>query len=178
MDNKKLGILIIAAVLILGIIYSIFYYKVRQDLVSSATFDEQGRCIHQEGLQCPYQQLEKLNPYNYLIMIGLSVILLFGVYLAFFEKSEKEKKELIKVIKDTGKEKIKEEKFSALLSVLNENERKTVNAVKEQDGISQTTLRIRLGFSKSKLSALLSDLEKRNLITKVGKGKVNYIYLK
>ena len=64
------------------------------------------------------------------------------------------------------------------MSALNDNEKKVMSIVREQDGIQQSTLRIRTDFSKAKLSAILTDLEKRSLIKKVEKGKKNLIFLK
>jgi len=73
---------------------------------------------------------------------------------------------------------LKEEKFKILLTGLDEDEKKVITAVKEQDGISQSTLKYRTNLSKTKLSMVLSQLEKKGLIAKVKKGKTNDIFLK
>ena len=61
---------------------------------------------------------------------------------------------------------------------LNEEEKKVIIAVKDQDGITQQTLRLRTGLHKSKLSIVISDLQAKKLIEKVPKGKTNQIFLK
>ena len=53
-----------------------------------------------------------------------------------------------------------------------------MKAIKEQDGITQNTLRLRVDMSKAKLSYVLQELEKRNLIKRIQKGKTLAIYLK
>mgnify|MGYP001615807833 FL=1 len=75
-------------------------------------------------------------------------------------------------------ENLKGERFKILLEGLDEDEKKIMQAVKEQDGISQSTLRYRIDLSKSKLSMVLSQLEKKGLISKVKKGKINNVFLK
>ena len=65
-----------------------------------------------------------------------------------------------------------------MLTGLDEDEKKVLTAVKEQDGISQSTLKYRTDLSKTKLSVILSQLEKKGLIAKVKKGKTNDIFLK
>ena len=117
--------------------------------------------------------------------IGIGILLAalgLGIYLVFFEKSQKALEERHKVIvetlKETKKKESDEERFSILLKGLNEDEQKVIKAVKEQDGIGQNTLRLRTDISKTKLSVILSGLEKKDLIKKVKKGKINLIYLK
>ena len=65
-----------------------------------------------------------------------------------------------------------------MLTGLDEDEKKVLTAVKEQDGISQSTLKYRVDLSKTKLSMVLSQLEKKGLVAKVKKGKINNIFLK
>ena len=71
-----------------------------------------------------------------------------------------------------------EEKFNILLKGLNHDEKKILNAVKEQDGITQQTLRLRTDIHKSKLSIVLDGLEKKGLVTRKEKGKTKQVFLK
>ena len=98
-----------------------------------------------------------------------------GIYLVFFEKSQKA---IISTLEQQKQIQVGEEKFDILLKGLNQDEQKVLKAVKEQDGITQQTLRLRTDLHKSKLSIVLDGLEKKGLIAKVQKGKTNQIYLK
>ena len=65
-----------------------------------------------------------------------------------------------------------------ILKGLDNYEKKVMNAVKEQEGITQNTLRIRTDMSKAKLSYVLQDLEKRGLIKRIKKGKTLAVFFK
>ena len=74
--------------------------------------------------------------------------------------------------------KISEERFSIILKALDSHEKKVMKFIKEQDGITQSTLRLRTDMSKAKLSYVLTELERRGLIKREKKGKSLAIYLK
>jgi uncharacterized membrane protein len=108
--------------------------------------------------------------------IGLIILgLLLGLYLI---RSDATQRNILKELEGNRQQVSKEERKELLLSVLTEDERKIINAVLEQPGISQATLRLRTDMSKAKLSQLLKDLEKRNLIGKVEHGKTNAVHVK
>ena len=50
--------------------------------------------------------------------------------------------------------------------------------VKEQDGITQNTLKLRANMSKAKLSYILQELERRGLVKRIRKGKTLEVHLK
>jgi len=102
-------------------------------------------------------------------MIGL------GFYILFFSKSEERIMNRLEREKDS---KLAEEKFELILKALDSYEKKIMKLIKEQDGITQNTLLLRSDMSKSKLSYVLSELEKRGLIKRVSKGKSLEVYLK
>ena len=58
---------------------------------------------------------------------------------------------------------IEKQKFEIILKALDSFEQKVMKAIKEQDGITQNTLRLRVDMSKAKLSYVLQELEKRGL---------------
>ena len=175
-NYRVLGWILIA----LGILFLIptFIFKYQVDTLtnyvmiqSGGTCIENGKCLHEQS--------------NTPIYIGIAltfITLALGIYLIVFERgkdaTEKIHKELIGSLKETKKKQDSNEKFEFLLKALNEDEKKVMMAVKEQDGIEQATLRIRAGMSKTKLSVVLTELEKKGLVSKVPEGKKNKIWLK
>ena len=61
--------------------------------------------------------------------------------------------------------------------ILNENEKKVMEEVVKSPGVTQDSLVHRLGYSKAKLSLLLSDLEKKDLVMRQKLGRTNSILL-
>jgi len=177
MDNKKIGFLII----FIGIIFTIvlFIFKIQLTILTNSLMTlSGGTCISETG-DCIHEQS------NLPFVIGIVAIVLtisFGIYMIYISKTtkfyENAHKDILDTIKSAKKTESKEERFKILLEGLDEDEKKVITSVKEQDGISQSTLRYRADLSKSKLSMVLSQLEKKHLITKVKKGKINNIFLK
>ena len=87
-------------------------------------------------------------------------------------------KEIVSTLTNQKQVQNEEEKFSILLQGLSKDEQKVLKAVKEQDGISQSTLRLRADMHKSKLSITLKQLEEKGLVKKVTEGKTNKVMLK
>jgi len=173
MDNKKLGLILVVFSVILFVLLGIIRVSVYNAYEPQITY--YGESCPSDPKICPHSLREKaLIPINAGFVIAFGILSL-GIYLIFFEKGQKE---LIKTLKETKEEKLGEEKFGILLSGLDEGEKKAIKAVKEQDGITQATLRIRTDLSKTKLSIVLAGLEKKGLIKKVVKGKTNQIFLK
>lgn len=171
MKAKTLGVILICIGIAMGILVALFKYNtarlIDQEMqLSGGTCFENGVCLHQ-------QYAFNLPTYAGILLAAFTVGL--GLYLIFFSKTQQAFLETIKETKRQGKE---EEKFSILLKALSPEERIVMEKVKEQDGITQTTLMLRTDLSKTKLSFVLSDLEKKGLIKKVKEGKINHIHLK
>ncbi len=181
MQNKSLGIVLI--VLSLIIIALLFVFKAQfQDAFGIHSTEA---CPHdpEKGELCPYEKLVTILPYFYSGISLLIITCLIGVYLMFYIDKEKQiikeyQDKISKRLVDAKKKELKEDKFEFLLTALNEDEKKVIKAVKEQDGITQATLRIRTDLSKTKLSFILADLEKKDLIKRVTQGKTNQVFLK
>lgn len=171
MNNKTLGVILIILSLLIGISFGVYKYQAEKDIRSRLL--PGGECPR-EG-PCPHALLNQLVFPTYIILILLVSLLSLGFYLIFFEKSEKA---ILKEIKEVKKKEKADEKFRVLLSALNDEEKKVMKAVKEQEGIMQSTLRFRTDMSKSKLSAVLKGLEKKNLVKRVQKGKTKLVFLK
>lgn len=193
MHHKKIGTVLLVFTLVLALVlYSLKYQaeKPLRDKIAELGGGES--CDHPTGEACPHQELSKLLPYTY---FGFSVLILLaglGVYLIIYGQEMKKnyininpdliarriEKSLQKNSQKEVQKESSDEKFSILLTALDKDEQNVLKAVKDQDGISQSTLKFRTDLSKTKLSLILTSFEKKNLITKVKTGKINHIYLK
>src|SRR3989344_8132275 len=71
----------------------------------------------------------------------------------------------------------KDKEYSILRKALSEDEKKILDEIKKAEEITQDSLRFRLNWSKAKVSTILTNLEKRNLIQRERIGKTYKIYL-
>jgi len=164
MENKKLGlILIIIALFVGGLI--VYYTSLLSNQAQALGCFPNSECF----------AIEKGLSMSHLAIGIFSFILALGFYLLFFNKTEKA---ILEKLEKEKEEKIEDAKFEMLMKALDPYEQKVLKAVKEQDGITQNTLRLRIDMSKAKLSYVLQELEKRGIIKRVDKGKTLAIYLK
>jgi len=165
MENKKLGALII----ILSLIFLSFVYYFNISL--SAKSDNLGCNKVSEGCAELGNNISVTNvAFGFFgFMFGL------GFYLLFFNKTEEA---IMKRLEEEKNQKVNDEKFNIFLMALDSYEKKVLKAVKEQDGITQSTLRLRTDMSKAKLSYVLQELEKRGIVKRIKKGKTLAVYLK
>jgi ribosomal protein S25 len=176
MDNKKLGIILIAV----SIVLLVLLMFIRSSVVGAYqkeidAYIEVGEACPSDPDECPHEQRARAQIPIFIAGALLIGVISLGVYLIFFEKSQKA---IISTLKRQRQVQTKDEKFNILLKGLDTDERKVVKAVKEQDGITQQTLRLRTDMHKSKLSIVLDGLEKKGLIKRVAKGKTKQVFLK
>ncbi len=98
-----------------------------------------------------------------------------GFYLLFFSRGEEA---ILRRLENDTDKKLHEEKFSILSKGLDTFERKALEIVRNEEGITQNTLRLRVDMSKAKLSQVLKGLENKGLIRREQKNKTLAIYLK
>ncbi|MBR9690826.1 hypothetical protein GOV08_04025 [Candidatus Woesearchaeota archaeon] len=177
MNQKQIGVI----VLIIGVILSIFVYssKVREDqnielvikLQNGSCYLEDGTCLHQD---------RDFSLFIIGAFMSIAMIVL-GLYLLIFDKTQvllaKQQVEVSAALKDAKTKEKKTNEFEAFLSGFNSYEKKVIRTINSQEGILQSTLRFKIGMSKTALSLLLSDLEKRKIISRKKKGKTNQVYL-
>ncbi len=176
MDNKKLGIIIIStAVILLILLFFIRISLVNPYDAEIERHESEGISCHADTGDCPHEN--KLNAQVPLIIAGVLILgfLALGFFLIFFDKSQKE---IASVLENQKKIQVEEEKFDILLKGLSAEEKKVIQAVKDQDGITQQTLRLRTDLHKSKLSIVLDSLEKKGLVKRIAKGKTKQVHLK
>ena len=164
MDNKKLGTLFIVFSIVF--LAFLFYFNINM----SQKANELGCFVSSECVKVE----NFLNATNvgfgfFGFMFGL------GFYLLFFNRTEDK---ILKKLEEDKNKKINDSKFDTILKALDSYERKVMKAVKEHNGITQNILRLRTDMSKAKLSYVLQELEKRNLIKRVKKGKTLEVFLK
>jgi len=167
-NAKKIGIALIAISVILAIV--LFALQYNAVVVGKETCP-----AIIEGKPCPYHQE---NPYTLFIIFSALIAAVFVIGLFFIFYYGKEEQKVINKITEKESEEKSKERFELALSGLDKDEKKVVKAVKEQDGISQSTLALRTDLHKTKLSLVLKSLEDKGFVKKVPKGKINLIYLK
>jgi DNA-binding MarR family transcriptional regulator len=162
MENKRLGLIIIG----ISIVFSLLAYGLGNQLSE----------FQIDSCTCTDTCEEHDPPYMiYGLIAVIFSTLSLGVYLLFFEKSHSI---LVKKLQEDSSVKSNEERFNLILMGLNEDEKKILTAVKDQDGITQHTLGLRTNLHKSKLSIITGILEEKGLIKKEKKGKTNQLFLR
>lgn len=73
--------------------------------------------------------------------------------------------------------KLEEKEYKILRKVLSEDERKILDEIKKAGEITQDSLRFRLGWSKAKISTILTNLDRKNLIQRERAGKTYKVHL-
>jgi DNA-binding MarR family transcriptional regulator len=170
MENKKLGIILI----VIGAAIALTFYaiKIEHDSMLDKIIAQQTSCFLEDGTCLHAGRNVSWFIFGWIISTASASL---GIYLIYFEKSQKE---IISALERHKQIKVEEEKFGILQKAMSEEEKCVVNAVKEQDGITQQTLRLRTGLHKSKLSIVLGELEKKGLIAREDKGKTKQVFLK
>ncbi|MEK6859740.1 MAG: winged helix-turn-helix transcriptional regulator [Nanoarchaeota archaeon] len=164
MENKKLGILMILISLVFLLFLISFNIK-----------------MSEKSLELGCKTTEECEPVEDILSmmhIGFGFfgfMLALGFYILFFNKTEKA---ILKKLEQEKEQKIENIKFDIIMKALDPFEQKVIKAIREQEGITQNTLRLRANMSKAKLSYVLQELERRGIIKRIKKGKTLAIYLK
>ena len=164
MENKKVGYLIIAMAVVIGLVVFLFNAALK-DIVSTS-------CSH--GTTCPMYGTIKTQTDIGLIIV--SIVLIIGLILVF----NKEKERIIvktKKIKDEYSERLKEEKEKNL-KLLNEEEKVIYNLLIKEKGMFQADLVDKSEFGKVKVTRILDRLDNKKLIERKRRGMNNIIVLK
>ena len=164
MENKKLGVLLIILSVIVLILFLNYNLQISRQSIEIGCFPNQ---------DC--KTIERMLSLSHIAIGIFSFILALGFYLLFFNKTEKAILEKLEKEKEL---KVDDMKFKILMKALDPFEQKAIEAIREQDGITQNTLRLRTDMSKSKLSIVLKELEKRGLIKRIEKGKTLSVFLR
>jgi len=163
MNQKKIGGVVIVLSLLFGTL--LFY------LLSK--FNSQSIELGCTPTQACQSVVQSINITHFIFGI-LAGSLAFGVYMILFYKCDDK---LMQRLEDEKNKKLSNDKFSILLKGLDKYEQIVINAIREHNGITQSTLRIRTKLSKAKLSRVIQQLEEKNLVSKSKSKKTNEISL-
>lgn len=122
---------------------------------------------------CPLLK-NSVEPPVIIVYVLSAILIMISIYLFFFNREESFTEAINALRQSTSKE----EKFQVLMQGLDEFEQNAVKTLKSQDGIKQGTLAIKTNMSKAKLSAVLSGLERKGLITRIDAGRSKKVFLK
>ena len=163
MENKKLGIVILS----ISIAVAVLAFGFMGVLGKQTT-----------ALQCyptnECQRVESLIGLSHIAVGLISFIGALGIYLLFFSTSEEA---ILRRLEEEKNMKIEQDKFGLILKAMDVNEQNVLKAIKEQEGITQSTLKFRTDLSKAKVSQILTDFEKKHLIKRELKGKTYSVHL-
>ena len=163
MENKKLGIVILS----ISIAAAVLAFGFMGVLGKQTT-----------ALQCyptnECQRVESLIGLSHIAVGLISFIGALGIYLLFFSTSEEA---ILRRLEEEKNMKIEQDKFGLILKAMDVNEQNVLKAIKEQEGITQSTLKFRTDLSKAKVSQILTDFEKKHLIKRELKGKTYSVHL-
>mgnify|MGYP001607559582 CR=1 FL=1 len=164
MNNRRLGIIFLVISIVIAFIIIQLIGGLNLQARELGCFDKEGCVEVESGLSIAH------------IAFGIiGFIFALGFYLIFFAKGEEA---IVKTLEENKNRLLAEEKFNLILKGLDSFEKRVMKAIKEQDGITQSTLRIRTDMSKAKLSYVVNGLEKKDLVRRVKKGKTFAIFLK
>jgi len=163
MENKKLGFIILSFSLVATILAFGFMSTLGRQTAALQCYPTS---------EC--NRVESLLGLSHIAVGLISFIGALGIYLLFFSTSEEA---IMKRLEEEKHMKIEQDKFQLLLKAMDENEQKVIKAIKEQDGITQSTLKFRADLSKAKVSQILTDFERKSLIKRELKGKTYAVHL-
>jgi uncharacterized membrane protein len=163
MENKKLGGVIIAISVVAAIIAFSFMGVLGRQTASMQCYPTN---------EC--QRVQSLMSLSHISVGLISFIGALGVYLLFFSTSEEA---ILRRLEEDKNRKLDVDKFELIMKSMDQNEQNVLKAIKEQDGITQSTLKFRADLSKAKISQILSDFERKNLVRRELKGKTYAVYL-
>jgi ribosomal protein S25 len=164
MNNKKIGVLILIISVTLLMFFVILLQSLNQEAIELGCFEDSGCRKIETNLSIVHFAF---GIFGFLFALGF--------YLLIFSKGEEA---IVRRLEKDSSRKLDEEKFSILLKGLDEFEKEVLTSVKNQEGITQNTLRLKVDMSKAKLSQVLSNLEKKGLVHREKKKKTLAIYTK
>ena len=159
MKNKNVGMLIIGiAIVIITIV--VLFNNALTTIVNTS-------CSH--GTTCPMYGTIKTQTY-----ISIALIVLIMVIGLFLILAKEEKEIVIKKIKEKAEIKRKPVDYTKL----DKDEKVLVKQLEDNEGMFQSDLIDKAGFSKVKVTRILDKLEGKQIIERKRRGMTNFVMLK
>ncbi|HLC63615.1 MAG TPA: MarR family transcriptional regulator [Candidatus Nanoarchaeia archaeon] len=158
MQNRKLGIIFLIISIAVLLILLQLMNGLNKEANALGCFNQDKGCVKVES---------SLN-LTHAAFGFIGFMFALGFYLLFFAKGEEV---ILKRLERDERKRTKEEEFVLISRALDDYEKKVLEIVRKEEGITQNTLRIKTGMSKAKLSYVLQDLEKKKLVVREQKGK-------
>ncbi|MFT4304139.1 MAG: helix-turn-helix transcriptional regulator [Candidatus Woesearchaeota archaeon] len=173
MNQKYIGIIVlIIGILLIGIVTTL---KINEDKMINEMIHDTGSCFLDDGT-CLHSERDWIT---YIIgWILSSALIILGLYLIFFDKTQQVLLQQNSEIAKSLVEAKKKEEFNAFLSGFDEQQQKVLRVINNEEGILQSTLRYRVEMSKTSLSILLRELEDKGIILRKTEGKSNKVFLR
>ncbi|MBI4448495.1 hypothetical protein HY641_00520 [Candidatus Woesearchaeota archaeon] len=160
---KRMGLALMITSVVLFLIGFGYVRSVESALLANHEVGEQGECLHEETVACPYVEMSKLafpKFAAFLVDLGLFGV---GLYL-YLQKSPQEKAA---------------KHARSVSSKLGGEERKIVDLLLASQGMAfQHEIVRKLEMSKVKVTRLLDKLEHGSLIERRRRGMTNLVVLK
>lgn len=162
MNQKYMSVGIISISLVLISLTIFIHLQLEGHYTQMMLDSESDTCILPDGT-CLHE-----NPYEWMFIVMYfleGILILIGGKICFLKN-------------DTIQYNKKEKEFEQYLKGFHADQKRVLKILYEHDGIWQSTLRIKSGMSKAKLSQVLQELENRGHIKKEKKGKTFEVFLK
>ncbi len=176
MNQKQIGYILI--ILSLISIFTTWQTREKENRYISHYIKEQGSCFLDDGT-CLHDDRD--NTFYIMGLVVSCTLMVFGVYLSFIDKTQQflaeHQVKVSSALESAKKQEKEKDEFRAYLAGFDEKEQLVLKAIREQDGIQQSTLRFRTSTSKATLSHMLKSLEGRNIISRKPQGKTNKVFL-
>lgn len=174
MNQRAVGItLIVIGVALAGLVY---YMRVSDEATVEAFAEKTGSC-YVDDETCLHDQANVRSTVGWVFSAALVVI---GLILILMAKTDRliaeQQAKVSSALEHAAKTEKDKDELKAFLAGFTPEEQKVLRAIREQDGILQSTLRFRTGMSKSTLSLMLGQFEKKGLISRKESGKTNKVF--
>lgn len=157
LTRPKIGMVIFISALLLGIL-TVGYFKTAESIILGKAVVENGVCIHEEGTECPFQELTRLARIKYPMYALIFALGVFGVALWITPVKKK--------LKPAPKD-------------LTQEEKNIYGLLREAEGMMfQNEIVEKTDYGKVKVTRILDKMESKGLIERRRRGMANVVILR